>query len=54
MVIYDDKKYFWKILTLIQMKQTTLREGNAESNSADELSWKSFERIDSTSAYSGI
>ena len=26
-----------KILTLIQMKQTTLREGNAESNSADEF-----------------
>ena len=23
-VIYDDKKYFWKILTLIQMKPTTL------------------------------
>ena len=23
-VIYDGKKYFWKILTLIQMKPTTL------------------------------
>ena len=30
-VIYDDRNYFWKILTLIQMKPSTLKSANETS-----------------------